>query len=127
MIPATVRLDTHYCGDTWNGLSIGPVQYNVGTILDPILESPPYRVVSCRSQFRDSSGTLGYEFSSNPTSGKGSITIIDDVEWIFQIYPQILILDAGSWGWDFECIDTQGNILSLYNGTIKIKQDVSYG
>jgi hypothetical protein len=124
MIPATVNLFDHYRGDTWDGMTIGPVMFNTGTAVAPVLVPPTYPVASCRMQFR-SGGTLGYELTNVVTAGKGLVTVTDATAWTFAVLPQLLPLDAGEWLWDFECTDTQGAIMTLYKGQINVVPDQS--
>ena len=118
---ATVKVvtDPHKRGDTWIGiLSIGPILINN---LPPISS-----VVSCRIQYRSSSGVLGYELNSVPAIGKGIITIVNAVTWVFNIPKQFLPLETGNWDWDFETVDSTGAIDTYYRGTQTILADISH-
>ncbi len=120
MKPVEINLNDHLRGDTWEGLTIGPILVNGIAPVSPC--------VSCRIQFREKKlFTLGYELSSVPAMGKGTITIDDPNTWEFSALSQILPLEAGSWRWEFETVDSAGSVISFYSGTIKIVQDVVYG
>jgi hypothetical protein len=127
MLPATVNLNDHMAGDTWEGMTIGPVQFNTGTEEVPVLEPPPFPVASCRMQFRTPRDVLGYEFVSEEVAGKGLITISDAAAWEFIVAPQALPLATGKWIYNFETTDTAGTVRTLYAGLIVIRRDVTYG
>ena len=118
MAPVTVPLPPHYAGDTWQGITIGPV-----TINGAAPASPADRV---RMHFRDSSGALGYGFDSDVVAGMGLITILNATNWHAQIYPQPLPLTAGTWEWDIEIIRIDGQIFSPYDGELKVKGDITH-
>lgn len=114
MRPVIIDLPDHTKNDTWEGLSIGPVTFNNST--------PTYPVSACRMHFRTKDGTLGQEF----TSSNSTITITVSGTWEIEVSPQVLSLTEGTWKWDFETTDTQGYIRTLYAGTIRIFDDVTY-
>lgn len=118
MTPVTISLPSHTRGDTWEGLSIGPV------LFDGI--QPSTNLLSCRLYFRNiRSRILGYGFQTNPSPGFGDITIVDVVTWHIEIAAQPLPLAAGVWTWDFETTDVAGAIRTLYAGQLTISQDNS--
>lgn len=127
MLPVTIVLSAHTRGDTWDGIAVGPVQFNTGTTAEPIFSAPPYPVVLCRMQFRNADGILGYGLSTAPSADVGTITIVDADLWTLTIPPQVLQLDAGKWYWDMEFTDSIGTIRTLYAGSLTIKQDQTYG
>jgi hypothetical protein len=126
-IPAKIKLNDHYKGDYWEGMVVGPV------LIDDA--QPANSLASVRIQFRDEYDQLGHEFNTTPGAGIGTITIDDANTWEITVPPQLLNLDANplesgmsnskTWYWDFETTDSTGAILTLYRGTIKVKEDVS--
>ena len=119
MEPVSIALEPHKRGDTWDGiLSIGPILINTFP--------PDNQVVSCRMQFRDQYDSLGYELNSVSAVGKGIITIVDPATWEFIIPKQLLPLDTGSWIWDFETTDSEGNIETYYCGTLLVTKDITH-
>jgi hypothetical protein len=125
MAPALVVLEPHYRGDTWRGLEIGPVQFNTGTVAVPVLVDPPFPLVSCRMQFRDSDDVCFYELSSEVLEGNGTITIADDVSWTITIPPQLLPLESKTWKYDLECVDSDGTVITIYYGTMVVTSDIT--
>ena len=118
MAPVTIKINEYYKGDSWSGLDIGPV------IIDGA--QPLLTLASCRMHFRDEDGALGYALNTVVTVGKGTIVISNTVTWEILVPKQILDLTAGKWFWDFETTDAAGNVLTLYKGSLKVKQDVTY-
>ena len=124
MTPYVLNLDEYYKGDAWEGMSIGPITMDDGDGPVP----PTYSCDSCRMHFRDGKTLeLGYALSSDPEEGEGTITIVDDGTYEFNIPRQVLGLTAGTWEYDFETIDTQGMPTTWFRGKIKVRQDKSYG
>jgi hypothetical protein len=120
MEPVKIVLDNpYYEGDSWLGLRIGPVLINE--------EIPPATLASCRMQFRDSDGNLGYELNTVVEVGKGLITILDADIWDVLVNIQILPLDTGRWDWDFETTDNNGVVRTLYKGILKVIGDITHG
>lgn len=111
-------LPVHTRGDHWDGMIVGPVLIND--------ETPYFNIASCRMQFRDGEGNLGYELNSVPTAGKGTIDLTDPITWLVTLPLQALPLDVGKWYWDFEVTDTDGSVLTLYTGTMKVIGDITY-
>ena len=97
---------------------------------DSITGDPPGGpALSCRMQWRNKSGTLGYELNSVASIGKGLITIVDSTHYEFDIEPQELPLDAGEWYWDFETFETDdctGPSRTFYKGTTIVNKDISH-
>lgn len=124
MIPYQLDLETHYKGDAWEGMSIGPIVYMDGETPS----SPPLPCTSCRMQFRNKTTLeLGFALSSDPGEGEGTITIIDDADYTFEIPRQLLVIDAGTWEYDFETTDSDDLPTTWFKGKIKVLQDKSYG
>ena len=119
MHPVAVSLPAHSRGDTWEGLTIGPVLFNDA--------QPSSALGSCRLYFRrETGGTIGYKLKSDPGDGEGSITITNTATWSITVPAQALSLAAGPWLWDFETTDAAGVVRTLYNGTLTITSDQSY-
>jgi hypothetical protein len=120
MLPVYVDLGSQTRGDTWEGLEIGPV-------VDQDSNPMEYPCVSCRIDFRHKvSGTLGLRLTSISTQTiPSSITIINGTTWEFSVPERILLLDVGSWEWDFETTDSQGVVRTLYYGDLVIVKDIT--
>ncbi|MHB1350126.1 MAG: hypothetical protein ACYCYR_09660 [Desulfobulbaceae bacterium] len=119
MQPVDIQLPDHTAGDTWEGLTIGPVLFNDA--------QPAQALSSCRLYFRrQSGGGLGHKLSSTPAAGDGLITITDQATWLITVPAQALPLAVGQWSWDFETTDAAGVIRTLYKGTLTITRDQSY-
>jgi len=119
MAPVTIKINEYYKGDSWSGLDIGPI------LIDGV--QPLLTLASCRMHFRNADGALGYALNTVPTADKGTIVISNATTWEVTIPTQILDLIAGKWLWDFETTDSAGNVLTLYKGSLTVKQDVTYG
>ncbi len=127
MEPVKIKLNDHYKGDHWVGMTVGPVLINGA--------QPISNLAAVTLEFRDENDQLGHKFDSAPGAGEGTIVIDDAVTWEASIAPQALDLDAGpldlrlsnskTWYWDFKTTDATGKIITLYRGTIKVSEDVS--
>jgi len=113
-----VKLDPHKRGDTWEGLTFGPLTINDERPISPI--------VSCRIDFRDSEDRLGYRLSSEPDEGQGTMDIIDAENWEIDVPQQYLLLSVGKWDWEFEAVDLAGHTFTFYHGDIKITKDITH-
>ena len=132
MLPAFVELSPTFHGDTWRGVTFGPVMFNPDPTLDPPWPgSPPiHPVVSARMFFRskpwqnDEEG-VGYRLSTNPQEGEGTIQILSDDTWLFLVPEQLLPLPLWDkpWHWDFEGTDSEGNVYTYWRGTLRVKTD----
>jgi hypothetical protein len=125
MIPYVMPKQTLYRGDKWEDV------YHIGPMADTITGLPPGNpCLSCRIQFRDkTTHELGYELNSAAATGKGIITIVDSVNYEFDIPPQALNLNAGTYEWDFETFEVVGcvgNGRTFLKGTFVIIQDISH-
>ena len=119
MIPVRIDLPDVLSGDTWDGLTIGPVSFNGG--------QPPHALQSCRLYFRDpKTKALACGFKSDQTEGFGTISIDDPAAWLVSIAAQPLPMSAGTYEWDFETTDAAGTVRTLYGGTIRVRQDVTH-
>ena len=113
MRPATVDLHNHTAGDTWEGITVGPVEINEA--------APSGAVDSCRMSFRSKSNkTLGQTLSSGT-----EITIDDADTWEFTVDPIILTMEAGSYDYDFEVTDVTGVVRTIYKGTFNLILDTT--
>ena len=123
-MPEFIRLNDHRRGDTWPGiLSIGPVTFLLN---DSDVSLPENPLASCRMQFRDKKDVLGYELSTSPEEGQGTITIVDADSWLISVPAQALPLDGGSWLWDFEATDSAGWTITLYEGKMTVRKDITH-
>jgi len=124
MEPVTINLPDHKAGDSWEGLTIGPVLF----VEDGQSYVPPAALASCRLYFRygNPQKTLGYRFKSAAEEGCGTIEINDPAAWYVIIPPQALPLKAGNYEWDFETTDADGIVRTIYDGILKVTQDVSH-
>jgi hypothetical protein len=110
-------------GDVWESV------YHIGPMEDELAQPPAPPCLSCRLQFRDrTTGALGYELLSTVVDGKGLITIVDSVNYEFDIAEQILPLKVGTFDWDFETFETADYTLpsrTWLTGTFNIIKDIS--
>lgn len=118
MIPVTITLPDFVSGDTWQGMTIGPILFNGA--------QPSYALLSCRLHFRNYSGSLAFALSSSPQTGQGSIIISNAVTWSILIPAQVLSLVAGKYSWDFETVDSEGVIRTLYEGVQNVLRDYTH-
>ena len=121
MNPANLPPQTLYRGDIWETV------YHFGPITDSLTHLPPGEpALSCRMQFKNNKGELGYELNSVPTTGKGTITIVDAVNYEFDIPSQALPLEAGEWTWDFKTFETDdctGLSRTFYKSKVFISEE----
>lgn len=124
MNPAKVDLGTHRRGDKWPAWNIDGISDEQGGVV-----APP--CLFCRLQFRlKGPGTLGYELSSVPAAGKGTIVIDDPALYVFSFPDQELPLAVGVWEWDFETFETadaSGLPDTWLCGEITVTADISHG
>lgn len=119
MLPVKIDLPGHYTGDTWPGLTIGPVLFNDA--------QPEYALASCRLYFRDSkTRSLSLGFQSEPLTGFTAMTILDPITWVIHIPAQQIPLVAGTYVWDFETTDSAGVVRTLYYGLQTVTEDISH-
>jgi hypothetical protein len=121
--PPIINLGSHYRGDGWDGMTIGPIVEDVNGAPTP----PALPCLSCRMHFRDKRDVLGYALSSSPGSGEGTIIINNANTYVFTIPRQVLGLDSGLWKFDFETMDSSGIPITWFQGTMKVDKDKSYG
>lgn len=119
MVPVVINLPDHTAGDTWEGVSVGPVLFNN--------EPPTELLTSCRMYFRNVlTKTLAYGYKSEATTGFGNVSIDDAVAWKASISNQALPIAPGNYLWDFETTDADGVVRTLYKGVLTVAEDVSH-
>lgn len=118
MAPLNVSLAPYYKGDTWEGFTVDDL------LLDG--SAPTANLASCRMQFRDKLGTLGYELNTVASDCKGTITIRDAATWSITVGGNILPLEAGTWYWDIEAIDANGKVLTILKGRLRVTADITH-
>lgn len=119
MVPVKVDLPDVMAGDTWEGLTIGPVLFNDA--------QPAAALETCRLYFCNAKNrAFVCGFKSLPGDGFGEIVISDPATWELHIPAQLLPLTAGSFVWDFETTDALGIVRTLYNGILNVIQDNSH-
>lgn len=117
MAPVRFNFPDHYRNDTWLGGTLGPA------LIDDAV--PTTTLVSARLQFRNFDGELGYELNTVPATGKGTITITNAATWEIEFPKQVLSLDEGKWDYDLELVDSEGTIITVYAGYVKVNGDIS--
>jgi len=119
MQPTNMILTPHTSGDTWEGKVFGPI------LLGGV--QPTYTLESCRMYFRHTiNGRVYWRLNSDSSvSRDGTITITDSTTWLVTIPEQVLDLETGTYFWDFETVDANGAIRTLYKGTLFITPEVS--
>jgi hypothetical protein len=98
-------------GDTWGGIP--------SITLTP---HPNYNVASAEMQFRESK--VAVLPSATLTTSDDSIIINDPVNWEFMIPVQNLPLTAGTYDWQFQTTDVEGNVQTYLQGTIQVYLDI---
>ena len=115
MNPVVISLPNDTSGDTWKGATIGPVLVNGAR--------PRNSLVSCTLCFYyQSNNALAYAFRSTPLGGEGIIVIVDSINWLIRIDPQVRALPDGKYVWFFVAIDSAGIRETYYTGVIEIKK-----
>lgn len=124
MDPAVIELGKHRRGSKWPAWNIDGISDNLGGVV-----APP--CLFCRLQFQlKGTGTLGYELSSVPAEGKGTIIIDDPALYVFSIPEQALPLEVGVWEWEFETFETadaSGLSDTWLCGEIEVTKDIPNG
>lgn len=98
-------------GDTWGGIP--------SIIFTP---APNYLVVSARMQFRESK--VAVLPSATLSTTDGSILIVNASTWSFRVPVQNLDLTAGTYDWQFQTTDSQGNVQTYMQGTLQVYLDI---
>lgn len=114
MAPAeSSKLDSELAfveGDTWPG--IPSIQF---------IPPPSAPIQSARMSFRDSyTSTQTVEEISTPSD----ILVVNSQDWVLRIPPRQLSLQAGSYVWQLETVDTDGKVVSYMQGGIKVLPDI---
>jgi len=113
MKPVVIPLPNDTAGDTWKGVTIGPVLINGS--------QPSHPLVSCSLCFyRQTDNVLAYAFRNVPGSGEGTITITNANTWLVNIPVQVCPLTPGKYNWFFVAVDSLGNRDTYYTGVIEI-------
>ena len=117
MTPKTINLPSIVTGDSFYGLTIGPITFNT--------VAPDYPLDSCVLWIEADSGQV-FQFKSDGT-GDALITIDDDVNWTVSIPPTPILLPPSPGNWFYKTIDTAGVVRTLYKGRLDITEGVPYG
>ena len=119
MPPVQIKLDTHYEGDSWAGMLVGPIVINEAQPANPL--------ASVRMQFRDvETDELAFELNTSPGAGEGTITITNANTWEIEVPTQLIGLEAGRYNWDFQCTDSSGFVITTYKGIFRVTEDVTH-
>lgn len=117
MQPYTLEKMYHVRGDVWDDgyRHFGPItDEDENPLADPC--------ISCRIQYRDQrTKALGHELSST----SGTITIVDAVNYEFDIPTQALPLGVGVWLWEFETTDSRG-AKTWFAGALEVIEDIAH-
>jgi hypothetical protein len=119
MEPVVIDLPPIVVGDTWEGLSVGPVLFNDA--------QPATELVKCRLYFRDvRNKKLAAGFTSDVVEGIGLINISNAETWCADIPAQPLPLAVGLFLWSFETTDAVGIVRTLYKGVLEVGEDPTH-
>lgn len=103
MIPYKLPTKRLTYGDKWKDV------YHFGPMVDENGAPPGTPCLSCSMLFREkNTGSIGYELTSVPTTGKGTIAIVDATHYEFDIPEQSLPLGPGTWLWEFKTFESAG-------------------
>lgn len=105
-------------GDSWRGIG------NINVVLTGTTTPPPNAIASIRMHFKKSADDIDPELALS--SADDTIVIEDAAEWSFSV-PVIkdFPLDAGTWHWDIEVTDTEGEIHTPVWGTLPVTKDIT--
>jgi hypothetical protein len=119
MKPGFYEMPSFVRGDTWNGVG--------GFVITVDGVAPDTTLISVKIDFRvkKTSPTVSASLNSEVVEGSGTITIDDATNWEISIPSQTLDLDAGTYVWDMETVDSEGTVKTYLEGTIKVLQDVT--
>lgn len=118
MQPVTINIPDHTKGDTWEGLSIGPVTFDSAP--------PPSNLVSCRMYLRDRRGNLVLKFRTSPAAGEKTITVSDAATWEILVPSVVIDINPSDYSWGFETTDAAGAVRTLYAGVWTITKEHTY-
>ena len=127
LIPAPARVDLPAVtqGDSWQGLTVGPVTFD-GEAWPVALETVRMKVRV--RQTGTAQGALVLSFHSSPTGTQLPVTITDAATWEFEI-PEVpyddLPIEAGVYEYQIECTDEDGFRLTLYEGSWTVGRDIT--
>lgn len=114
MTPASYSIPAHVSGDTWGGIP---------SIVITINGSPPTNnVVSAKIQFRKSAGS---SVVLTLSSDEADITIVDAVNWELRVEKKVVTLCAGTYLFDLQTIDADGDIKTFLKGSWEILEDIT--
>ena len=99
-------------GDTWGGIP-----------LITFTPAPNYLVVSARMQFRESKVAV-LPSATLSTEDESIIINAPATAWSFTIPVQNLPLTAGTYDWQFQTTDSEGNVQTYMQGTLQVYLDV---
>ncbi len=119
MLPGTIKLSPMIEGDTWLGIP----SISVGVETNGVTGTPDVPLASVRMQFRQcgARGRLYVEL----TSADLEIEILDAPSWSIQIHKKLLGLPAGSYVFDIEFTDDDGNIYTLLKGVQEVQAGIT--
>lgn len=120
-LPAVIEIDRITEGDSWQGLSVGPVTFD-GEAWPVALET-----VRMKVRRRDTKAVV-LSFTSAGGSGTLPVTITDADTWEFEV-PEVAKesltgLTAGVHEWDMDVTDAEGFRLTIYEGTWTVREKV---
>lgn len=111
MVPGTsAQLDANLAyvqGDTWGGIP-------------SITVSPAPAYTAQTAIFGIKRNAADVNPLKQLTSTDGDIVISDATNWIFSIPAQDLVLNAGSYVWQFRIIDSNGNVQTYIQGSMQV-------
>jgi hypothetical protein len=99
-------------GDTWGGIP-----------LITFTPAPQYPVASAKMQFRESKVAV-LPSATLTTEPSGGIRINNAATWNFTIPVQNLALTAGTYDWQFQTTDSEGNVQTYMQGTLQVYLDI---
>ena len=123
MTPATITIEDHVSGDTWQGIPvIGPIQIQSGEDLVNF----PYAIASARLNFSRIASPSPVFTLATEGSPMAPITIEDPDAWelsIAPVSPEVWTPAPGSYQGHFETTDTEGTVLTIYDIRMTVLPD----
>jgi hypothetical protein len=114
--PKIVNLCTYVNGDTWPGLYVSSVTSNG--------DDMPYPLDACQLEFRSANNTSSFIFSTTPSSGQGTITILDPVTWETNVPATIMNLATIKHHWFMRFTDTNGDEYTIFTGVMQVQRGI---